>query len=293
MNFIDVLISTVLGLIMFGIGSSISFNDIKDVFKDYKLFFTGLGLQMIFLPLFAFGIAYFSDLPPELKVGLFIVSICPGGATSNFIAYLVNANTALSIAMTCVNSVLILFSIPFLSNKVVTFFTGSHASVQLSFLDTFTQVFLIIIIPAALGILFNKYYGDLALKLKKPLKMINVFLLACVFAIKFFAGKDSGGTGISTSEIFKLLPFCLLLHIGSLLISYFFSKIVMKIKGLDATTIGIEVGLQNTTLALLVTGTILNNVEMSKPAMVFALFSFFTTLIFAYLTTSFDKNQNA
>ncbi len=284
MNLIDILISTVLGLIMFGIGSSMSFKDFNYVFKNLKAFILGLSLQMVFLPIFAFCIAAFSNLSPDLKVGLFIISICPGGATSNFISYLVNANTALSIALTSINSVLILITIPLLSQKSILYFTENSKVVNLSIQDTFIQVFTIIIIPSLLGIIFNKYYKKIAMSLKKPLKVINVLLLAIVFAIKFFAGTESGGSGITKNEILQLLPFCLLLHIGAILISYNFSRKIIKLSNYDSTTIGIEVGLQNTTLALLVTGTIINNVEMTKPALVFAIFSFFTTLLFAFFT---------
>lgn len=269
---------------MFGIGSSMSFKDFGYVFKNLKVLITGLSLQMIFLPTFAFFIAIFSNLSPELKVGLFIISICPGGATSNFISYLVNANTALSVALTSINSLLILITIPFLSQKSIFYFTENSKIVNLPIEDTFNQIFIIIIIPGLSGMIFNKYCKKSAFSLKKPLKVTNILLLATVFAIKFFAGTESGGSGITKNEILQLLPFCLLLHIGAILISYIFSRKIIKLSNTDSTTIGIEVGLQNTTLTLLVTGTIINNIEMTKPALVFAIFSFFTTLLFALIT---------
>jgi BASS family bile acid:Na+ symporter len=107
--------------------------------------------------------------------------------------------------------------------------------------------------------------------------------LACVFGIKFLADQSSGGSGISGTEILSLLPLILLAHLISVFFSYFSARSSVQLDNLKATTISIEVGLQNTTLALLITNNILQNNEMTKPALVYALFSFFTTLLFAYL----------
>lgn len=282
MQTIDFLISSVLALIMFGIGSSIKLDDFKELFIRKRLLTVGLTLQMLFLPIFALSISYFSDIAPEFKVGLFIVAICPGGTTSNFISYIVKADVALSIALTCINSVIILVSIPVLCQFAISTFIGDTGLVDISILSTFYRVLLILFIPAILGIIFNEKFEDISKKIQTPLKYINTVLLATVFAIKFFGGSESGGSGIKQEEIIQLLPYCLLLHFGSMLLSYF-TSLKLNISNYRATTIGIEVGLQNTALALLVTGTLIGNNEMTKPALVYAIFSFFTTLIFAVL----------
>lgn len=286
MNFIDVLISSVLALIMFGIGASLEPRDFKNVFLYPKALITGLGLQMVFLPIFVFLIALFSNLSPELKVGLFIISLCPGGTTSNFISYLIKAEVALSISLTIINSLIILFTIPVLSSLALEYFLSAKTSIALPFGQTIAQIFLITLLPALLGTFFT-----VSEKIQKPLKYINIALLALVFGIKFFAGESSGGSGISMDDIITILPYALLVNVGSILVSYYFSRII-RINIRKSTTIGIEVGLQNTTLALLVTGTLIGNNEMSKPALVFAIFSFFTTLLFAWLTMRNAPSEN-
>lgn len=280
---IDILISLVLALIMFGIGASLTIKDFKTMFAERQAFFTGLGFQMLFLPIFAFLIAFFSDLSPEWKVGLFLVSICPGGTTSNFISYITNADTALSIALTSINSLLILLTIPLLSNFAIDFFIEPQSFVAVSIIETFFQVLFILILPAFLGVLLNEKASPFTKKIQQPLKYINTILLALVFAIKLFGNENSGGSGILTQEILSLLPYCLFLHIVAMLLSYGFAKFT-GINNIRSTTIGIEVGLQNTTLAILVAGTLIGNNEMTKPALVFAMFSFFTTLGFAVLS---------
>lgn len=290
MGSIDILISLVLSLIMFGIGSSLEAVDFKTIFRNLKPFATGLMLQMFFLPAFALSIAFFSNLSPEFKTGLFIISICPGGVTSNFISYLVKADVALSISLTTFNSILILFTIPLFSNFALSIFLGGSLAVSnVSVYNTFLQVLFILLIPVILGVFFNEFFNELSKKIQNLLKIINTLLLALIFGVKFLADDSSGGSGISQDEVALILPYCLLLHIGSMLISYFFSKKI-SISNHQSATIGIEVGLQNTTLALLVTGVLIGNNEMTKPALVFAIFSFFTTVAFALIVKDREVN---
>ncbi len=290
MELIDFLIGSVLALIMFGIGSSLKLSDFQNIFKYPKGLALGLGLQMIFLPLLFFLVAWLSPFSPAFKVGLFIIALCPGGTTSNFISYIVGADVALSIALTSINSFLILLTIPSLTNISLEFFMQTHESIGLSALDTITHVFSIVLLPAFLGVLFNRFFPKTSSGLQEPLKYVNTLLLAAVFAIKFFADQSFGGSGISFNEIMKLLPLILLAHLIALVVSYYSSR-SFRLSNLQSTTIAIEVGLQNTTLALLVTNNILQNNEMTKPALVYALFSFFTTLLFAYLLKNYGVRK--
>lgn len=288
MNPIDILISGSLALIMFGIGASLKPEDFRNVFYYPKALLLGLFLQMLFLPLFVWIITLYTDLNPFLKAGLFIVALCPGGTTSNFISYIVKAEVALSISMTTINSILILFTIPFFTTIGLNYYLENSQAFSLSVGQTISQVFLITLLPAILGVLFNRTFTKLSVRIQEPLKYINILLLGLVFGIKFFAGESQGGSGITTAEIKAILPAALLVNIGSMLISYAVARLI-QLNNRQAVTVGIEVGLQNTTLALLVTGTLLANNEMTKPALVFALFSFFTTFIFAWIAKGNQK----
>ncbi len=282
MEFIDVLISVVLAFIMFGVGTSLSVNDFEEVQNKQKTYLYGLSMQMLFLPLLAFVICSLVNIPPPLKIGIIILSLCPGGATSNFISYLLNLKTALSISLTVVNSFLILFTIPLGVNLASKYYLEQSSTVHLSFSETTLNVLLIILLPAFLGMVTKSKFPNFVQNFKNPIKFAATILLALVFIIKFFAGEDQGGTGISTQDIFVLLPVVLTLHFLSMLISYL-ASVVMNVEPYDSVTICIEVGLQNTTLALLISSVMLSNEEFAKPALVYAMFSFFTTLGFAYL----------
>lgn len=291
MSYIDLLISVVLALIMFAIGSSLTVGDYRNIFRSPKALTLGLVLQMLFLPLLAIAILPLSDLDPSFQAGLFVLTLCPGGTTSNFISYLVKADVALSISLTSINSFIILFSIPFFTSQGLPLFLDQSASVTLSFWDTMQEVFLVILLPAAIGLWFNARFPLTSQKLQTPLKYTNIALLALVFGIKFFAGEQSGGSGLTGEEILTILPMALLIHGIALLVPFGLGQ-ALRLRADRSVTIGIEVGLQNTTLALLVTGSIIGSNAMMKPVLVYALFSFFTTTAFAFLARRWSKRRN-
>lgn len=279
---VDLLITIALGVIMFSIGTSLVVDDFKNVFKFPKALTVGLILQMLFLPIFTFLVCLILPISNELKMGIVILSLCPGGATSNFINYLLNLKTALSVSLTMINSVIILFTIPLGFTLINKFFGGSEVQLSLPFLSTFWNIFMIILVPVILGLAFRQMLPELVRSITKPMKYASTILLGVIFAIKIFAGEDQGGSGLETEDIVSILPIILFIHLASMFLSYFLSKLI-KIEQFRALTISIEVGLQNTTLALLITSVYLGNNEMSKPSVVYAMFSFFTTILFGYL----------
>ena len=285
---IDFLISSVLALIMFAVGTSISFEKFKNQLLHPKAIFIGLALQLILLPSITLLITYYTNLSTELKMGVFIVSICPGGATSNFISYLLKTDVVLSVVLTAINSFLILITVPILITFGLNFYGISSSENELILTNSIFKLLSILIAPVFLGVLFNHKNPQLTNKFSYSIKIITTFLLAMVFGIKFFGNSEIGGSEISLNQIIELLPICLCIHLFSMVLSFIIG-IQSKIKKLKSITIAIEVGLQNTTLALLISSVLMNNNEMSKPALVFAMFSFFTTLVFTILAKKLNS----
>lgn len=282
---IDFLIGGVLALIMFAIGLSLDKAHFKAIARQPKVIILGLLLQMAFLPATGFAVALATDLPAAWKAGIIIIAISPGGATSNFISHVVNADVALSIALTSLNSILILVTIPLFTQLIMQLFmAASGEGYQISLADASLQVLLVVLFPAFLGALVNDRFGGLSKQGERWLKVINTLLLAIVFGTKFFASESQGGSGLTIEELRLLLWPCLFLHLFGMIMGYGTARI-FKLPSSQSVTLGIEVGLQNTTLALLVAGTLLNINEMTKPALVYATFSFFTTLAFAAIVT--------
>lgn len=281
MSYIDLLISGILAFIMVSVGLSLTERDFALTFRRPRAYFTGVFAQMVMLPLLAFGVASISGLRPEFQVGILILASCPGGMTSSFLSYLLGANAALSVSLVVTNSFIALISVPLIVNGALLFFMGQDTHLTLPFWDTVLQIFSITILPVVVGVLLRHKLPDFAQRVQIPLKWITLALLATLFAIKFFAGEDQGGSGITVSEILTLLPYSLAVNLLGLAAGYFAARSQgLSVK--NRITIGIEVGIQNTNLAFLIAGTLIGNEAMLKPALVYAMFSFFTALGYGF-----------
>ncbi len=288
--FVDSAVGTVLGLVMFGVGLSLTFSDFRKVIRYPRAFFTALSAQMVGLPIIAFTISLLAPIPGEIKVGLIILAASPGGATSGFLTYLWRGNVALSISITAVNSLLTLFSIPIVVNLGLRVFLGKSTDLHLPFWDTVGHIFFITIIPAMMGILIRRRFPRAAAKISKPAKYIMLVLLAIVFAIKLFAGERQGGAGLNFADFWLITPYALLQNASCLFFGYFFMK-RMGLPHPSRITAAMESGVQNTTLAFLIASNMLGNQGMVKPALVYSLFSFWTACLFAYIANRVDARS--
>ncbi len=287
LTYIDFLVSAVLATIMFGVGLSINFSDLQKIYRSPKAFVLGLVSQMIILPLLVFLIIGFTDLPPTLKVGFIILAACPGGTTSGFVTVLFRGNVALSVSLIAINSLLTLATIPLLVNLALTVFMGKHSPFELPLVASFLQIFFITLLPAITGVLLRYFREKIADRIQKPVRTIMIILFAGVYAIIAFAKESSGGSGITSRDLWQILPYAVLINFAG-----FAAGMLLGIFGRTGLrtswTIGVEVALQNTTLALLVAGTLIQSNEMVKPALVYALFSFWTALIYGIAVKKYN-----
>ena len=267
---------------MVGIGMSLTFNDFRKVFVYPKSIITGIGSQALLLPATSFLLAWLVPADGYIKLGIVLIALCPVGTTSNILVHIFKGNTALSISMTIVNSLLSPLTIPFFITLAAAFFinVGTTDSVDISFASSVVDILVMVIIPAAVGLLVRKYLPNVAQKCEQPLKFILPAMLLVVFSLKIFVGGNGNGcTPLSLSEIIKLSPFVLALNIigmyGGLFIAKFF-----KLDKPSQITVAIETGLQNTALALAVAATLPNGCVIEKPILVYAMFTFFTAVVF-------------
>lgn len=279
---INRLLNVVLALIMGGLGLSLTREDFKNLYARPRALNVGLAAQLLLLPLIAYALVQGSSLSPELKVGIMILSVCPGGITSNLISYFLKGNVALAISLTVANAVLTLISIPVLVNLFLVHFMQDGREFQLPFWEVMYEITVVTVLPATLGFLLRDRIPSLATRMEKPMNRASTVLLALVFVLKIFSKEDSGGAGLTWSDIEALLPYMMLLNFLSMF-GGFFAGSVFGLPFRDKITISVEVGLHNTALALLIAGNILHSHQMEKPALVYAMSSFFITFAAAWL----------
>lgn len=274
---INLLLNLVLALIMFGLGMGLRKVDFKQLLEQPRTLAVGLFTQMVLLPIFAIFLLQFFEISPAFKIGILLLSVCPGGVTSNLVSYFAKGNVALSVSLTVSNAVITLFTIPVLVHFFLDlFYNTPGTSIDLPFFDTVFSIFVVTILPAALGMLVRFHFGRKIMEVQKIVNVLLPVLLVSVFAIKFLGSKSDGGTAISIAEIKDLTPIVIALNVGAFILGHAVAAIFgMSFR--NATTIAIEIGLHNTALALLVASEFLGNSDMEKPALVYALYSFFIT----------------
>lgn len=269
-----------LGVIMLGLGLSLSLADFRRVVVYPRAVFVGLACQMLLLPAVCFGIARGFGLPPELAVGLMLLSAAPGGATANLFSHLAKGDVALNITLTAVNSVLSLFVLPFIVNLSLEAFMGAGKAIPLQF-DKVIQVFAIVLVPVSVGMLIRAKKRSLAGQLDKPVRLLSAVFLVLVIASA--VAKERANLG----DFFRQVGLAALtFNLASMAVGYFV-PLLLRVERRQAIAIGMEIGIHNGTLAIAIASapTLLNNSTMAIPAAIYSLIMFFTAGAFGWLVS--------
>ena len=278
-----------LAVIMFGMGLSLRIEDFKRILIYPKAVGIGLLNQLIFLPIIAFGIANLFELPAELAVGLMILAVCPGGATSNLITHLAKGDAALSITLTAFSSVITVFTIPFLVNYSIGHFIPGGEAQQLEVVGTVVSVLVITIIPVALGMLVFAKAPKLASKLDLPFRRISAIFFVIIVVAAVLKEKEN-----LVRYFVEAGPAALALNVATLALSFGMAKLV-KLPFRQGLTIAIESGIQNGTLGITIAATLLMNSVMTIPSAIYSLIMFGTAalvIFFGNYVASSQKETN-
>lgn len=270
-----VFLPVALGVIMLGLGLSLTIADFKRVVVYPKAVIIGLACQMLILPFVCFGIAKLTGLPPALAVGLMLLAASPGGATANLFSHLAKGDVALNITLTAVNSVLSLFTLPLVVNLSLEAFMGQGKAIPLQF-DKVIQVFAIVLVPVAIGMLIHAKKPGVALRMQKPVKILSALFLVLVVAGA--VAKERA----NLAEYFRLVGFAALaFNVASMAVGYLV-PLVVRLPKRQAIAIGMEIGIHNGTLAIAIASSplLLNDSTMAIPPAIYSLIMFFTAAIF-------------
>ena len=264
-------------IIMFGLGLTLRITDFTYILKQPKAILIGLSAQIIALPLVAFLVAILFKLPPELAVGLMIISFSPSGSTSNMFTNLAKGDVALSISLTAITSLITPFTIPLFALLSMRYFLGSAGVVEIAFLKTFIQLLFIIILPVILGIFIVSKWKKAADKTEPLIRLFSVvFLFLIIVAIIVKNKAEMIGFFMQTGAA------VLTLNIAVLGLGYWLARFFQLSKK-QAISIGYEVGIQNAPLALIIAGTIIGNSTMMIPALTYGLLMLITGFVFYWI----------
>jgi BASS family bile acid:Na+ symporter len=232
-----ILITPLIQLIMFGMGTSMSIHDFVAVAKMPKGVVIGVVGHFIIMPMLGFTLAHFSGLPPEIAAGIILIGCSPSGMASTVISYLAKANLALSISVTSISTLLAPFMTPLLMKLL------AGALIEIDTLTMMWDIVKMVIIPIGAGLLFNKLLSGKSKWLYNVMPLVSMFGIGFIIVIITAAGRNS------LLDIGALLMLLVLIHnIFGYFLGYWAGRL-FKLSERDSRTIAIEVGMQNGGLA--------------------------------------------
>ncbi|MET0864260.1 MAG: bile acid:sodium symporter family protein [Nakamurella sp.] len=265
-----------LGIIMFGLGLALTPADFGRIARHPKAVAITLFCQIIVLPAICFALVLAFGLPPILAVGMMLLAASPGGTTANLYSHLFRGDIALNISLTALNSVLAVVTLPIIVNFSFAYFMSGDDSIGLQFGKT-VEVFAIVLLPVALGMLVRRLRPAFADNMDKPVRIASVVILVVVIIGSILANR------VILADNFAALSgitavFCLI----SLTIGYLVPR-MLRVSRTQSIASAFEIGIHNATLAIVIAQTVLGSVEMSLPAGVYGVLMFFLAAAFGFL----------
>lgn len=265
-----------LGIIMFGLGLSLTVGDFARVAKQPKAVIVALLCQLLLLPAICFGLVLLFQLPPVLAVGMMMLAASPGGTTANLYSHLFRGDIALNISLTAVNSVIAVITLPIITNLAIAYFRPFDDQLGLQWSKAL-EVFAIVLLPVALGMIVRRFWPRFADGMDKPVRIASVIILIVVIA-----GAVASNWSLLVENFTRLALITVAFCVISLAIGYLVPR-MLRVGRRQAIASSFEIGIHNATLAIVIAQTVLGSVELSLPAAVYGVLMFFIAFGFGFL----------
>ncbi|MFB6719630.1 bile acid:sodium symporter family protein [Kribbella sp. NPDC056345] len=274
----SVLLPIALAIIMFGLGLSLTTGDFARVARMPRAVLVALGTQVVLLPVICLGLVELFGLAPALAVGMMLLVASPGGTTANLFSHLAGGDVALNVTLTAVNSVLAVITLPIVVNLSIAHFMDGSGQLGLQ-PAKMLQVFAIVLVPVALGMLVRNRKPGFADRMERPVKIGSALVLALVIFAAIYTERDNFLDYLAAVGLIALL-----LNLISLGLGYALPR-AARLGERQAIACSMEIGIHNATLALTIalSPSLLNNSEMATPVAVYGIVMFFPTAVVAYL----------
>lgn len=273
--FRGLLLPLAIAVIMGTLGLSLTLADFRRVLIRPKGVAIGLANLLLISPLLAFAVATAFGLEPVLAVGLVLLGASPGGTMANLLTHLARGETALSITMSAVSSVLAVITVPLYLGLAIAHFGVPELRDQVSMVGIVATVFAMTVVPLSIGMSFRAARPDRAIAIEPRLK--RVALGAFVLVV---AGAVALEWRLMAGSFLAVAPAALVLNLAAMTVSFGAAR-AARLSSPQATAIAMELGVHNSTLAIAVAAVI--DTELAVPAAVYSAFMFLTAGAFARL----------
>lgn len=267
-----------LGIVMLGMGLTLTFKDFGEVTRNPKAVIIGVVAQFVVMPSIAFGLAKLFQLPSDLAIGVILVGCCPGGTSSNVMTFLARGNTALSVACTTISTLLA----PILTPAIFYLFASQWLDINAGAM--FISVLQMVLLPIFIGLVLRTIFKEKIAQFSQTMPLISVIAIVLIVTAVVAVSKDR------IIESGLLIFAVVALHNGlGYLIGYIVSRL-FKLEIYDSKAVAIEVGMQNSGLgAALAALHFKANPLIAVPS---AVFSFWHNISGPILAMVFSRMEN-
>jgi len=272
-----------LAIIMFGLGLSLTTADFVRVARSPRAVISALVLQVLVLPVIAFGLVLAFDLPPLLAVGVMLLAASPGGTTANLFSHLFRGDVALNISLTAINSVLAAFTIPLITNLAIGYF-DADGDLGLQF-GKIAQVVVLVLVPVVIGMIVRARWADFAKAADKPVRIFSIVVLVIV-TIGAIIGERENIVDYARQVGLVTALFCLIS-----LASGYGVALLMRLDRAQAMATSMEVGIHNTTIALTIALSVLDNAMVAIPAAVYSIVMYVIAPAFGWAISARTRDE--
>jgi bile acid:Na+ symporter, BASS family len=272
--FAQILLPLALAFIMLALGVGLTPTDFRRIFAQPKAFLTGAVLQFITLPLLAIVIVALIPAPPALKVGIVLLAACPGGTTSNLLTHMARGDVALSISLTALTSLLSVVTVPLVLMIALALFMGPDAP-DVGLVTTGLVIFALTVIPVAIGMGLRQIAPKVAATIEKRSRLLSAVVFIAVVAATIMAE----GVAVTIQRFAEAGLVSLALNLAAMGLAFAVTS-VLALRLRQRIALTLECGLQNATLAIVVSVSLLGDLAYAVPAAVYGLLMFATAGVF-------------
>jgi BASS family bile acid:Na+ symporter len=272
----NVVLPLAIVIIMVALGMNLTIADFKRVATQPRQVAVGLLCQLVLLPLLGFAVAGVFSLAPVYAISIVLLAASPGGATSNLIVHAADGDRALSVTLTAISNMLAWFTIPFLLGIAYATYGSGGLDIDFPVASTMIQVAVLTIIPVIIGMAIRSWKPAFAERTKRFSRIFATVFLFLVILALIIQNWD-----VIVNDGPRFAPAFIALNIAALAVGFLAARLA-GINAVQTGTIAIETGIQNSTVAITVALTILNNNEMAVVPGLYAIWMYVTGFALAY-----------
>ncbi len=253
-----------LAFIMFSLGLGLRLDDFRRVVERPRAIAAGLVAQLLLLPAIAWGVATAFGLAPMAAAGLMMLAACPGGVTAGMVTHLARGETALSISLTALTSLLAFITVPLVAGAGLSHFAGTDAAVRLPIGPTAGALLLVTLIPVAAGLALAGRGRIAAAGIRRIQRIATGVFVLIVVATFARHWPDM------RAHLPSVGPAALALNVLTMAVGAALGSVV-RLDGAGRVALAMECGMQNGALGITLAISVLDRPELATPSVIYAL----------------------